>query len=117
MSRAKPPKFREILAIQLAAKIRSRWQRRNVKLDEMHSNLCKARALLAQALGLTLDPDTDLCACCADGEPPEAADLNEAARKALDLLTLAFAGSMTAEELLSEVNQTKSQLELLQLPE
>lgn len=115
MSRTKTPAFSEILAIQVAAKARMRWQRRNDRLDQMHDNLCKARALLAQALGVKLDTDTDLCACSADGDPPEAADINDAARQALGLLTQAFAASLSAEELLSEVNQARAHLDLLQM--
>lgn len=109
MSRSTVPDFREILAIQLTAKARTRWQRRNDRQDQMHNQLCQARALLAEGLGVTLDPDNDVCACCADGEPPSAAGLDDAARQAFALLTLAFAESLAADELLSEVNEATAQ--------
>lgn len=109
MSRSTAPEFRDILAIQLEAKARNRWQRRNERQDQMINQLCQARALLARAMGVPLDPDSDVCFCCADGEPPEAANLEEAARKALDLLTLACAESLAADDLLSEVNEATAQ--------
>lgn len=103
------PEFQDILAIQLTAKARTRWQQRNNQQDEMHNRLCQARALLAQALGISFDPDIDVCRCCADGEPPEAASLEDATRKALVLLTVAIVKSHAADELLSEVNEATSQ--------
>ncbi|MFY9461344.1 hypothetical protein [uncultured Aquabacterium sp.] len=109
MSRRATPQLRDIIAIQLTAKARTRWQRRNFRQDQMHNQLCQARALLAKGLGIGLDPDNDVCACCADGEPPSAAGLDDAARKAFDLLTLAFAESLAADELLSEVNEATAQ--------
>lgn len=109
MSRKTAPSFREILAIQLSVKARTRWQRRNERQDQMYNQLCQARALLAEALGIALDPDSDVCACCADGEPPSAASLDEAARKAFALLALAVANSLAADELLSEVNEATAQ--------
>ena len=109
MSRNTTPDFRDILAIQLTAKARTRWQRRNERQDLMHNQLCQARALLAQALSIPLDPDNDVRAGCADGGPPAAANLDEAARKAFALLTTAFAESLAADELLSEVNEATAQ--------
>lgn len=109
MSRKRPPEFIDILAIQLTAKARNRWSQRNTVQDEMANRLCQARALLAQALGIQLDPDNDMCACCADGDPPPAEGLDDAARKALDLLTMSFTAAMAADELLAEFNEATSQ--------